>query len=132
MTKKQTRNKWVALIVEAVIGSIFGALLGLGLGFLMARVVPASGGGFQDLVAGILGLIAGASAGATLGVVLAGRYLMYQYGVWWIALIGGGVGVILAFALAPLLLTGLDNQFPLVVAISTGLFSAIAYGWSAR
>src|SRR5690242_20042405 len=126
-----SRNRWVALIVEAVIGSIFAMLLGYGVGRVMAAVIPAGdGGGLQDVVAGIFGLIFGSIAGATLGVALTGRFLMFQHGKWWSAAVGALLGVIAAFALAPLLLIGLDDYFPFVVGIIAAIGAAAVYGWS--
>lgn len=129
--KKQAGNKWIALIVEAVGGALLAALLGYVLLRVLAQVVPASGGGFQDIVAGYGGLAFGSIIGATLGVILTGRYLMYHYGAWWTAAVGAVLGVIFAFALASVLVT-LDDLFPFAFAIIVAIVSAVVYGWVAN
>ena len=116
-----------ALVVEAIAGLAFGAVMAVIAGIVCALVLNWTGLDNQlgmgslgvTLYAGLLGFAVGAAA----GVALAGRWLR-QGGSFWLALAGGVLGIILMTILARLGLPG-DNRQQLVALAITSLTLAM-------
>ena len=124
-----------ALVVEALAGLAFGAVMAVIAAIVCALVLHWTGLDNQlemaslgvTLYAGLLGFVVGAAA----GVALAGRWLR-QGGSFWLALAGGVLGIILMTALAQIGLFSDSRRQLVALAITSLALAMLGYNLRRR